>query len=593
MFRAILLIFLLLVSATSVQAKWIFHPKIRGAFAKGTGVANPIMLGCISGNFNISFEASRKNWSLGKHAVDYIFDDTTRISFQHIAYDNEEMRIFVGTGFNRDFIDNLSRNNSVQIRIDGKRLMNVSLAGSSAAISSALNNCHIDLANLPNRQFIQQERYKIMSPKKQNSEKGNEQITPPTSTKIPDITPKEIRPTQEVNRVETIPPSPTQRWQPVIIMKNAIAVCSDDDSNSHCFGLTCLDGGFRTLLLGTGGVADVKFFRDISIDNAAKHCVRFVGYHSDKISYMAIGGDPLHKAFINSLKSGMQVSVSSKDKTFQYSLNGSSKAIASLVHQCGINLSQIPTQSYTKCSSGIKKQKLKIGTLQWAIDILGKEASLVDADLSSIELIDIDDNSQTKEYLLRLGGSYFCGPSTCQHYIIQHLADYGDQFDDLVLLNGVSTTTLTIKNTKYNKLKTLELCTNQGCSNWAFNPNNLGYELKKKLEQTEKKAKEQKLVAEKARLEKERKRQQQLASQKQSYQRRSNYQQQLFQPFYPQPRRRSTFNFSGSVSFLQAFPFLLIFYPFLMKLVTLYREGQNTADWKKAEAMQHSQQSVL
>ncbi|WP_316859760.1 hypothetical protein [uncultured Cohaesibacter sp.] len=158
--------------------------------------------------------------------------------------------------------------------------------------------------------------------------------------------------------LERIPPTPGQEWELSKAFKNTALVCNDSHANIDCFGLTCLEGGLRTVIAATGGTAPNKFYRGVTVDDQPKQCVRFVGYYSDKISYFAKGGDRLSKDFVDMLLAGSTAWISSDSKAFGYSLKGSSAAIKALARKCGINLTQLPTKSYTTCSHRREEENL-------------------------------------------------------------------------------------------------------------------------------------------------------------------------------------------------------------------------------------------
>ncbi|WP_316859761.1 hypothetical protein [uncultured Cohaesibacter sp.] len=241
----------------------------------------------------------------------------------------------------------------------------------------------------------------------------------------------------------------------------------------------------------------------------------------------------------------------------------------------------------------MKKKTFEVGTLRWATDVLGEDWQQISPKLSSIKQIDIDLNSSSKDYLVKLGGSHYCGASTCPFYIIQHFANKGYKTDNLIALNGVAASSARVIDKYHEHTKVLELCTNQGCSDWVFDKSKLSYKHSPNWQQ---KQEQKHLEAKRAKAAQERRRKQQLAQQQRqrqlAYQRRNSYQQQLFQPFYSQPRQRSVFERLSSANPIELLFSALIFYPFLMAFVTLHKERQNRADWAKAEASQQVQAPV-
>lgn len=346
--------------------------------------------------------------------------------------------------------------------------------------------------------------------------------------------------------------------------------------------------------MASGGNAPNKFYRGVTIDNNPKQCVRFVGYYDDRISYFAKGGDRLSKDFVDMLLAGSTAWLSSESKAFGYSLKGSSAAIKTLARKCGINLAQLPTESYTTCSPVVEKKTFEVGTLRWAADVLGEDWRQISPELSLIEPIDIDLNSSSKDYLIKLGGSPYCGPSTCPYYIIQNFAQKGYKTDNLVVLNGVAASNARLIDKYHEHIKVLKLCTNRGCSDWIFDTTNLTYKYSPGWQQKQ----EQKLLeAKRLRAEQERRRQQQLAQQQRqrqlAYQRRNSYQQPLYQSLYRQPRQRSVLEQISAANPTELIFGALICYPFFMALVANNRERLNRKDWAEAEARRQEQTAHL
>ncbi|WP_316859759.1 hypothetical protein [uncultured Cohaesibacter sp.] len=166
----LLAVCLTLLITQSAEAKWLYHKDVAGAFAQGNGVTNRILVNCLGGPLHVSFQVNKQKWGSGQHTVSYVFDDQSTISFRHHAKDDQGMRFYIGLGFDRRFLEHLSRKNSVEIRIDGKRMMTVPLSGSSKAIKATLKTCKNRLANLSNKDLAKHEQFKSL-PRPQPSQR--------------------------------------------------------------------------------------------------------------------------------------------------------------------------------------------------------------------------------------------------------------------------------------------------------------------------------------------------------------------------------------------------------------------------------------
>lgn len=157
----LLVVCLTLLFTQSVEAKWIYHKDVGGAFAKGNGVKNTFFLSCLTGPLLVMFDVNKRKWGSGQHTVSYVFDGRSKISFRHHSKDDQGKRFYLGLGFDRRLLDHLSRKNSVEIQVDGKRLMTVPLSGSSKAIKATLQRCRSKLANLSNKDLAIHEQFQV------------------------------------------------------------------------------------------------------------------------------------------------------------------------------------------------------------------------------------------------------------------------------------------------------------------------------------------------------------------------------------------------------------------------------------------------
>ena len=388
--------------------------------------------------------------------------------------------------------------------------------------------------------------------------------------------------------------SQSSEWAELRILKPSIGTCVDRGGNTTCFGLGCVGRQLKPIILETGGTAPAEFDQKITIDvdDTPTYCLPFNGKSGAPVSYYAEGKELASQVLLDKLRRGSHVSIHDGQKTVRFSLAGSTKAIDGLANIC--NPTSLPFNN-TECAAPAEISK--IGTLEWVIGVLNVDAENVRPNVSSVELVELDNNADTKEYFVQLGGPFFCGASYCSQYVIKNI----DADKNQVLLDGISTIEMRLNDNHRNGYRSIDLCGRDGCVEWAYSPAKRQYDLfdkaeaKRLAEEAELryqkwlnsdapeavKIRKQRAEYERKRIaEQQRQRQQYLAQQRA---RQSNYQNQLFAPFQ-QRQTRTNEDALRVIDLLGWAFFVFVCSPAFFVLRQKYRESKNEGDWAKIRA---------
>jgi len=374
--------------------------------------------------------------------------------------------------------------------------------------------------------------------------------------------------------------SQSSKWAELRILKPSIGTCVDRGGNTTCFGLRCVGGQLKPIILGTGGVAPAEFDQKITIDvdDTPTYCLPFNGKSGAPVSYYAEGKELAPRLLLDKLRRGSHVSIHDGKGSTRYTLTGSTKAINGLARQC--SPSSLPFNNMG-CAPPAKISKF--GTLEWAIGVLNLDAENVALDVSSIKQVNLDTNPHTDEYIVTIGGPFFCSPSQCPRYIIQNYSLERNR----VVLDGTLTQRLKVSPEITNGFHVVQLCSANGCADWAYNPSSRLYQYRITPEVERNlaiaKTEQAKISQERERrryAEQQRQRQQYLAQQRA---RQSNYQNQLFAPFQ-QRQTRTNEDVLRVIDLLGWAFFVFVCSPAFFVLRQKYRESKNEGDWAKIRA---------